>query len=71
MFVMLSLSVSSPGKLKSLLDRGRNQTRDLWFASPILQQTELRERGGMNILPCKRFAQVTWPPEIESMCFAF
>jgi hypothetical protein len=25
----------------------------------------------MNTLPCKHFAQVTWPPEIESMCFAF
>ena len=34
MFVMLSLSVSIPGKLKRLLDRGRNRTRDLWwFAS--------------------------------------
>jgi hypothetical protein len=27
--------------------------------------------GGMNILPCKHFARVTRPPEIECMCFAF
>jgi hypothetical protein len=33
MFVMLSLSVSTPGKSKSLLDRGGNRTLDLWFAS--------------------------------------
>ena len=38
MFVMLSLSVSTPGKLKSLLDRGGNRTHDLWFASPMLSQ---------------------------------
>ena len=38
MFVMLSLSVSTPDKLKSLLDHGGNQTRDLWFASPVLYQ---------------------------------
>jgi hypothetical protein len=35
-FVMLFLSVFTPGKLKSLLDRGGNRTSDLWFASPIL-----------------------------------
>jgi hypothetical protein len=39
MFVMLSLSVSTPGKLKSLLDRGCwNRTRDLWFANPMSYQ---------------------------------
>ena len=39
MFVMLSLSVSTPGKLKSLLDRGCwNRTRDLWFANPMSHQ---------------------------------
>ena len=38
MFVMLSLSVSTLGKLKSLLDHGGNRTRDLWFASPMLYQ---------------------------------
>ena len=38
MFVMLSLSVSTPGKLKSLLDGGGNRTCDLWFASPLLYQ---------------------------------
>ena len=38
MFVMMSLSVRTPGKLKSLLDRGGNRTRDLWFASPMLYQ---------------------------------
>ena len=32
------LSVSTPGKLKSLLDRRGNRTRDLWFASPMLYQ---------------------------------
>ena len=37
-FVMLFLSVFTPGKLKSLLDRGGNRTSDLWFASPILYQ---------------------------------
>jgi hypothetical protein len=36
MFVMLSLSVSTLGKLKSLLDRGGNRTRDLWVPSPML-----------------------------------
>jgi hypothetical protein len=35
MFVMSSLSVSTLGKLKGLLDRGGNRTRDFWFASPI------------------------------------
>ena len=38
MFVMLSLSVSTLGRLKSLLDSGGNRTRDLWFASPMLYQ---------------------------------
>ena len=38
MFVMLSLSVFTPGKLKSLPDHGGNRTRDLWFASPMLYQ---------------------------------
>ena len=32
------VSVSTPSKLKKLFDRGGNQTRDLWFASPILYQ---------------------------------
>jgi hypothetical protein len=35
MFVMLSLSVSTLSKLKGLLDRGGNRTRDFWFANPI------------------------------------
>ena len=38
MLVMLSPSVSTPDKLKSLLDRGGNRTCDLWFASPTLFQ---------------------------------
>ena len=38
MFVMLSLSMSTPGKMKSLLDRGGNRTHDLWFANPMLCQ---------------------------------
>ena len=38
MFVMLSLSVSTLGKLKSLLHSGENRTRDLWFASPMIYQ---------------------------------
>jgi hypothetical protein len=38
MFVMLSLSVCTPGQLKSLLDHGGNRTRDLWFANPMLCQ---------------------------------
>ena len=33
-----TLSVSTPGKLKDLLDRGGNRTRDLWFDSPMLCQ---------------------------------
>jgi hypothetical protein len=33
MFVMLSLILSTSGKLKSLLDRGGNRIRDFWFAS--------------------------------------
>jgi hypothetical protein len=28
----------TPGKLKSLLNRGRNRTRNLWFASSMLYQ---------------------------------
>jgi hypothetical protein len=35
MLVMLSLSVSIPGKLKSLLDCGGSRTLDLWFASTM------------------------------------
>jgi hypothetical protein len=35
MFAMLSLSVSTLSKLKGLLDRGGNRTRDFWFANPI------------------------------------
>ena len=35
MFVKLSLSESTPGMLKRLLDRSGNRTCDLWFASPI------------------------------------
>ncbi len=27
--------ISTPGKLKNLPDHGGNQTRDLWFASPM------------------------------------
>ena len=44
---MLSLSVSTPGKLTSLLDRGENPTRKLWFASsPMLYHaTELRVKS--------------------------
>jgi hypothetical protein len=33
MSVMLSLSVSTSGNLKSLLDRDGNRTRDLWVYS--------------------------------------
>jgi hypothetical protein len=33
--VKLSLSESTPGKLKRLLDCSGNRTCDLWFASPI------------------------------------
>ena len=36
--LMLSLSVSTLGKLKSLLDSGGNRTCDLWFASPMIYQ---------------------------------
>ena len=38
MFVTLSPSMSTPGKLKRLLDHGGNRTRDLRFASPMLRQ---------------------------------
>ena len=31
----VTLSVFTPGKLKSLLDRGRNRTRDLWTSKPM------------------------------------
>jgi hypothetical protein len=41
MLVMLSLSVSIPGKLKSLLDCGGSRTLDLWFASTMPLSTEL------------------------------
>ena len=37
-FVTLSLSVSSPGKLKSLFDRGGNRTHDLRLANLMLYQ---------------------------------
>ena len=30
--------ISTPGKLKNQPDHGRNRTRDLWFASPMLYQ---------------------------------
>ena len=35
-FVDVILCVSTPGKLKKLLDRSGNRTRELWFASPML-----------------------------------
>ena len=38
MSVILSLCVSTPGKLKSVLDRGGNRTRNLWCAGPMLYQ---------------------------------
>ena len=38
MFVMLSLSVSTLGKLGGLPDHGGNRTCDLWFSSPMLYQ---------------------------------
>ena len=34
----VTLSVSTPGKLKNQLHRGRNRTHNLWFASPMLYQ---------------------------------
>ena len=36
--MFVSYSMSTPGKPRSLLDRGGNRTRDLWFASPMLYQ---------------------------------
>ena len=42
---MLSLSVSTLDKLKRLLDRGGNQTRDLWFASPMLYQLSYKVKS--------------------------
>jgi hypothetical protein len=37
------------GKLKSLLDHGKNQTRDLWFASPMLYHLS-RASSYINLL---------------------
>jgi hypothetical protein len=55
MFVMWSLSVSAPGKLKSLLNRSGNRTNELWFASPmelnlvpLISVTQLVEHWGSN-----------------------
>jgi hypothetical protein len=38
MFVVLSLSVYTPGKHRSFLNCGGNLTRYLWFVSPMLYQ---------------------------------
>jgi hypothetical protein len=55
MFVMWSLSVSAPGKLKSLLNRSGNRTNEQWFASPMelnlvpsISVTQLVEHWGSN-----------------------
>ena len=34
----VTLNLSSPGKLKNMLDHGGNRTYDLWKASPMLYQ---------------------------------
>ena len=53
------LSVSTKGKLKRLLDRGGNRTRDLWFACPMLCQqsyeiksVRVRDISELNLVPC-------------------
>ena len=35
-FLLMILSVCHTGRAEKLVDRGWNQTRDLWFASPML-----------------------------------
>ena len=64
--VMLSLSVSTLGKLKSLLDSGENRTCDLWFANPIasnaLLSYEVKSVGMDDI------SELSLAPSI-SVCF--